>query len=1812
MRWDSRLCVCAILLFSSLVSYADEFPRRFAIESASEEILPQIALIGDGLSSVHSVSFINWGSVQTNAPVNGVNTYEPFPSNSWWAAFLDELDAADRGLLCTLELGATPWAVERDTNIMVQNPKTGLPMPGLVRIHPEYIDAWKDFVKHLLEMTPQITHLQIESEAENVWVNASGYVEVLRHAYDAVQEFNAANPGRDIQVAAAGFNLAGILLILENEQYQQDLEALIDEIVEAYPDPVAGEVIEAMFPGMNENTLLEFSRRLHIVIGVLSQEDPNDPSFDILALHHDRTRTYDTAGTLTAWYRDQMANGVHGAYDRPIWVDDMSSNYHPGDGFGISQEDQQLLDLLDAGDEETIAAYNAQQPIWLVRKAVGHFAGGFDRVSIAYGHDLPNYFMPIWRYMGLFYTNHMPKPSYYTTRIMVEKLDGFTNVAQIAQANTNDYVFQFTFAAKPDVFVAWREDGSGAIDLSAHAAGDSLLVTHLVMETTAEGDAIWPDDGLMVPTDDVPVGPEPVFLEAGQVLTVTGAVVTSRPYDGTTFAEITGAVLSGTNGTEGLVLANATTGTFAQAGVGTNIPVTTFMTLEGDGSENYTLIQPTLTGDITLAELTVTGAVVTSRPYDGTTLAEITGAALSGANEMEGITLANAATGTFTQSSVGTNITVTTSMTLEGEGAENYLLTQPALTGDIARKELTVNVTKKYDGNAEIDSAQCSLVGVVEEEDVFLDILEGTYDSGPEPMIGGSVTVTDGPTLGGTADLGNYTVATPTTGDITLAVPVAEVWVDTNFTDQTSGWMLTNFPTIQSAINGVAASGTVYVADGLYREDLSIPGSKDGVTLIAMGGDATIKGIETRPLPPSENPPAFNIEILAHDVTIQGFAIESPDIPINHYAAGLLEGAPGAQILHNEFLAVGSENSLAVVVFTLGKDVEPDIDISGLMVVSNVFSSSGALSYVGVLVNEDAAEELIRIEDNAFSGNIETGIQLERSKAIISGNLLSGNVSGIGIAILQGYGNDQGDIDVFGNTMANFDHGLVLGQSTGSQKLVDVRAGENVVEGNTVGILTRLASDSDVEIVNNELVNNAAQVWHSAGAGGLDFETILASNLFDRAVVVRGSAVKVPIIFSSIQAAIDHATLEEIIDVMPGIYPERIEVNKRLTLVGDPDDPEQVIIDGGGEGNVVLILPTADETELSGFTVQNSGMDLENPRAGIVLAGVSDVSVMGNIVRSNMNGIALTALPNFEANDNVILSNTISGNLAITTDPEFAVEQSSGVLIDRLPNSTRTNSGNRIENNQISGSRVGIYLTEAASDTVVHLNQVFENIHHGIELNKSDGNTFTENEIYNNGVIGQGLDPMYDDSPAALNAVGVWIGGARGNSFISNEVYNVEASGGLQVKGFRLFDTDGRNPTDNNLNANRIYGHMEGDSPNLGGVKNFGYESATPEAVNAVSNWWGHPTGPANAVLNPSGEGDAVTTNVMFYPWYIDETMTMLSEQVAITAGPQSLTNTAFELASFTVSASGTGPLHYQWQKDGLNIEGETNATYEVDAVVVGDAGDYRCVVSNLFSAVTSVVATLTVEAVPLTVTGATVAPKPYDGTTFAEITGAVLSGTNGTEGLTLTNASTGTFAQADVGTNILVTTAMTLSGSGVENYVLIQPELTGDILPKELTVTADDISKGYLLTYTFFGTEFKVNGLIGSDAVTNVTLTSDGTAAQAEPGEYSILASAAQGSGLSNYAIDYVDGTLTVVLPMIEELVAIPDGSGDYSFEIPDGYALVDVEGADLSVMSDGGFNWTILVEGVDYEMEGDSVRILVEGKGGLVVRIRLGAATP
>ncbi len=165
-------------------------------------------------------------------------------------------------------------------------------------------------------------------------------------------------------------------------------------------------------------------------------------------------------------------------------------------------------------------------------------------------------------------------------------------------------------------------------------------------------------------------------------LSISGIRATSKDYDGTTSATVTGTpTYSGLENGELFSVTGAPTWAFETktAGVGKAIIATGSYDAP---SSNYTVTTPVLNADIAPLAITVTGASVVTRPYDGTTAAQITGGSPVGV--LMGDTVTVLGGGTFASATIGTGISVTASLTLGGTDGANYSVTQPTgLTGEI-------------------------------------------------------------------------------------------------------------------------------------------------------------------------------------------------------------------------------------------------------------------------------------------------------------------------------------------------------------------------------------------------------------------------------------------------------------------------------------------------------------------------------------------------------------------------------------------------------------------------------------------------------------------------------------------------------------------------------------------------------------------------------------------------------------------------------------------------------------------------------------------------------------------------------------------------------------------------------------------------------------------------------------------------------------------------------------------------------------------------------------------------------------------------
>jgi M6 family metalloprotease-like protein len=179
-------------------------------------------------------------------------------------------------------------------------------------------------------------------------------------------------------------------------------------------------------------------------------------------------------------------------------------------------------------------------------------------------------------------------------------------------------------------------------------------------------------------------------------LTITGATIENKVYDGTTLATCSNITFSGLDNGDELVIGSdySSSATYEDANADNNKPVSISVSLLGTAINKYRLTSDSsvAAGNILKKELNLTGITANNKTYNGNTEATVSGTpVLSGFLVDDDITLAGVPVYTFADANAGENITVAASeFELDGEKKDNYSLTLPALSADITQAPLTV------------------------------------------------------------------------------------------------------------------------------------------------------------------------------------------------------------------------------------------------------------------------------------------------------------------------------------------------------------------------------------------------------------------------------------------------------------------------------------------------------------------------------------------------------------------------------------------------------------------------------------------------------------------------------------------------------------------------------------------------------------------------------------------------------------------------------------------------------------------------------------------------------------------------------------------------------------------------------------------------------------------------------------------------------------------------------------------------------------------------------------------------------------------
>ncbi|MGB9287056.1 MAG: hypothetical protein WCB59_23815, partial [Candidatus Sulfotelmatobacter sp.] len=171
-----------------------------------------------------------------------------------------------------------------------------------------------------------------------------------------------------------------------------------------------------------------------------------------------------------------------------------------------------------------------------------------------------------------------------------------------------------------------------------------------------------------------------------------------------------------------------------------------------------------------------------------------------------------------------------------------------------------------------------------------------------------------------------------------------------------------------------------------------------------------------------------------------------------------------------------------------------------------------------------------------------------------------------------------------------------------------------------------------------------------------------------------------------------------------------------------------------------------------------------------------------------------------------------------------------------------------------------------------------------------------------------------------------------------------------------------------------------------------------------------------------------------------------------ISVQPANQSVVAGQTATFSVTAAGTAPLSYQWQKGTTAITGATAASYATPATTTAENGtQYKVVVSNAAGNVTSDAATLTVTA---TAVAPTITQQPASATVTAGQTATFSVTASGTDPLSyqwLQGTTTITGA-----TSASYTTAATTTANNGTQYKVVVSNSVGSVTSNPATLTVN------------------------------------------------------------------------------------------------------------------------------------------------------------
>ena len=305
----------------------------------------------------------------------------------------------------------------------------------------------------------------------------------------------------------------------------------------------------------------------------------------------------------------------------------------------------------------------------------------------------------------------------------------------------------------------------------------------------------------------------------------------------------------------------------------------------GDANHNNTT-PASVTVSIGKKPLRITGVTAASKPYDGTTNADISGVTFDNVTLNRGTDYT--VTASFDDASVGNKKNLTATVTLMDQAEKNYALEQSSFTttGSITAKEVTVTITPNGGTYGSVTAAAAKLFGAVEGDNVpvTLTYTGNGYNSTTVPVNAGSYTVTASIADGNYTLTGNKTAAFVIT---TKAVAVSGITANDKVYDGTTDATL---DCSNAKFGGALENDTLTVtAKGMFEK---AEAGKQNVTIsdLKLSGNSANNYV----LAESGNQTETTATITAKEVTVtpdnKSKVYEEKDPKLTYIVSGVLSG----------------------------------------------------------------------------------------------------------------------------------------------------------------------------------------------------------------------------------------------------------------------------------------------------------------------------------------------------------------------------------------------------------------------------------------------------------------------------------------------------------------------------------------------------------------------------------------------------------------------------------------------------------------------------------------------------------------------------------------------------------------------------------------------------------------------------------------------------------------------------------------------------------------------------------------------------------